>query len=282
MSSDSIAPGDLPYLTADLPGIGGVIKRYDEDFLVEEIPLYPASGQGTHLYLLMEKRGLTTPAAIREIAGELGRDPRDFGYAGLKDAHGVTRQMVSIEHVDPQRVASLSFRRIRILSVDRHTNKVKLGHLSGNRFDLRIRDTIQAPLEIGRAIVDRLASRGAANYFGPQRFGVRGDNAEVGRAVIGGDYGRAIDIHASANRRTSIVGRPEKRVNCSRRATLAAPPTPGRGSSRNRHACVGPLRSSTATPRKHGGRSIAACGRSMFPPFRAICSIAWWRGAWTQ
>ena len=25
----------LPYLTAELPGVGGVIKRYDEDFLVE-------------------------------------------------------------------------------------------------------------------------------------------------------------------------------------------------------------------------------------------------------
>ena len=194
MSSQSPAPGDLPYMTADLPGIGGVIKRYDEDFLVEEIPLYPLSGQGTHLYLLMEKRGLTTHAAIRELAGELRRDPRDFGYAGLKDAHGVTRQMVSIEHVEPERMASLSFSRIRILSVDRHTNKIKLGHLSGNRFDLRIRDTIQAPLEVGRAIVDRLASRGAANYFGPQRFGTRGDNAAVGRAVLCEDYGRAIDL----------------------------------------------------------------------------------------
>ena len=194
MSSDSIGFGDLPYMTADLPGVGGVIKRYDEDFLVEEIPLYSPSGQGTHIYFLMEKRGLTTPAAIRELAGALRRNPRDFGYAGLKDAHGVTRQMVSIEHVEPERVASLSFSRIRILSVDRHTNKIKLGHLSGNRFDLRIRDTIQAPLEVGKAIVDRLASRGAANYFGPQRFGTRGDNAAVGRAVICEDYGRAIDI----------------------------------------------------------------------------------------
>ncbi len=189
-----MAPWYLPYMTADLSGIGGVIKRYDEDFLVEEIPLYRPSGQGTHVYVLMEKRGLTTPAAIRELARELRRNPRDFGYAGLKDAHGVTRQMVSIEHVEPERVASLRFSRIRILSLDRHTNKIKLGHLSGNRFDLRIRDTIQAPLEVARAIVDRLASRGVPNYFGPQRFGTRGDNAEVGRAVICGEYGRAIDI----------------------------------------------------------------------------------------
>ena len=192
MSSESLALRDLPYLTADLPGIGGVIKRYDEDFLVEEIPLYPPCGEGTHIYLFLEKRGLTTHAAIRELAGKLRRNPRDFGYAGLKDAHGVTRQMISIEHATPEDTASLSFSRICILSVDRHTNKIKLGHLSGNRFDLRVRDTIQAPLEAGRAIVDRLASRGVPNYFGSQRFGTRGDNAEIGRAVLCEDYGRAI------------------------------------------------------------------------------------------
>ena len=94
----------LPYLTADLPGVGGEIKRFDEDFVVEELPLYAPSGAGTHVYFTIEKRGLPTLAAIQHIARALGRQPRDIGYAGMKDAHGVTRQMLSVEHVENSQV----------------------------------------------------------------------------------------------------------------------------------------------------------------------------------
>ncbi|MBU0718255.1 MAG: tRNA pseudouridine(13) synthase TruD [Planctomycetes bacterium] len=183
-----------PCLTADLPGIGGAIKRHDEDFVVEELSLYEASGQGTHTYFTIEKHGLTTLAAVRHIAHALGRQSRDIGYAGLKDAHGITRQTFSVEHVDPSRVEALELSRIRILSVSRHTNKLKLGHLAGNRFAITIRDTFASPLEQAGLIIEALAKRGVPNYFGPQRFGVRGDNAQVGRAVLVGDYGEALAL----------------------------------------------------------------------------------------
>lgn len=194
MSEASRYTASLPYLTAELPGIGGVIKRYDEDFIVEEWPLYPAAGEGTHTYFMIEKRGLTTLAAIRILAAKLGRKHQEFGYAGLKDAHAVTRQMLSIEHVDPARIESLSLSRIRILSVTRHTNKIKLGHHSANQFSLKIRDTIESPLPRATAIFDVLRARGVPNYFGLQRFGTRGDNAKIGRAILHDDYDEAIAI----------------------------------------------------------------------------------------
>ncbi len=224
---DSIQSPDaqsLAYLTADLPGVGGVIKRFDEDFVVDELPLYPASGEGTHIYFTIEKRGLTTLAAVRIIARSLGRQPRDIGYAGLKDAHGITRQTLSIEHIDPGRIESLELARIKIVSITRHKNKIKLGHLAGNRFIVKIRDTVSlAPraagfgsresthsdrvtdvspgddLKSAQSILDVLVARGLANYFGPQRFGVRGDNARVGLAVLRDDYDEAIAL---------ILGRP--------------------------------------------------------------------------
>ncbi len=183
-----------PYLTADLPGVGGDIKQFDEDFVVEEVPLYQPSGQGTHTYFTIEKRGLTTHAAIQHVARLLGRPPHDIGYAGLKDAHGVTRQTLSIEHVDSQRVASLELGRARVLSVDRHTNKLKLGHLSGNRFAIKIRDASPDPMATSRAIFDVLIRRGVPNYFGPQRFGVRGDNAAIGLAVLRREYDEALAL----------------------------------------------------------------------------------------
>lgn len=186
---------DLPYLTADMPGIGGIIKRYNEDFVVEEVPLYPASGSGTHIYFTIEKQGMTTPAAVQQIARRLGRRPHDIGYAGMKDAHAVTRQMLSVEHIDPQRVSEMEFSRIKVLTVTRHSNKLKLGHLAGNRFILKIRESdVRAEDAVSRisAILDILAKRGVPNYFGPQRFGARGDNALIGRAIVRNDLAEAM------------------------------------------------------------------------------------------
>ena len=194
MDSPNALADCLPYLTADLAGIGGMIKHFDEDFVVDELPLYAPCGEGTHTYFVIEKRGQTTLAAIGRIARALGKRPRDIGYAGLKDAHAVTRQMLSVEHVDPARVQSLELGRIQVLSVSRHTNKLKLGHLSGNRFTVTIRDLRSLPLPLAEPVIEVLEARGVPNYFGPQRFGARGDNAQIGMAVLRDDYDLAIAL----------------------------------------------------------------------------------------
>ncbi len=200
MSATAESQTELPYRTPDLPGVGGAIKRYDEDFVVEEIPRYEASGEGTHIYFTIEKRGLTTPDAIRQIARALTRNPNDIGYAGLKDAHGVTRQRLSIEHEPAERVEALDVPRLPITSVTRHGNKIKLGHLAGNRFAIKLRDAIASPISRAQAILNVLQSGGVPNYFGPQRFGVRGDNARIGRAVLAEDFDLALAL---------MLGRPE-------------------------------------------------------------------------
>ncbi|MCK4659956.1 MAG: tRNA pseudouridine(13) synthase TruD [Phycisphaerae bacterium] len=189
----------FPYLTEGLPGVGGVVKQSEDDFVVEELPLYEPSGNGTHTYFGIEKRGLTTLAAVELIAKALGKRPRDIGYAGLKDARAVTRQMLSVEHVAPQRVEALDLSRIKVLWVNQHRNKLKLGHLKGNRFILKIREV--APDAAARAgeIIAMISRCGVPNYFGPQRFGARGDNAAIGHAVLKGDFDEAIGV---------LLGRP--------------------------------------------------------------------------
>jgi len=189
-----LSPHDLPYLTTDVPGIGGRVKSRPEDFLVEEVPLYEPSGQGTHVYFRIAKTGLPTMQAVRDIARALGRPARDIGYAGLKDADAVATQMLSIEHVDPARVENLSLPRIRVLSVSRHTNKLKLGHLKGNRFTIRLRHVDAGRAGDVRAILATLARRGVPNYFGPQRFGMRGDTWQVGRAILRQDFNEAAAV----------------------------------------------------------------------------------------
>ena len=61
----------LPFLTGDLPGVGGVIKTRPEDFFVEELPSYEPSGSGTHVYAQIEKKGLGTREALDRIARAL-------------------------------------------------------------------------------------------------------------------------------------------------------------------------------------------------------------------
>src|SRR5688572_17141820 len=141
---------ELPYLTTHIAGIGGEIKSRPEDFVVEEVPLYAPSGEGTHIYFQIEKHQLTTMQAIQQIARALGRAPRDIGYAGLKDAEAITRQMFSIEHIDPDKVTKLDLPRIRVLEVSKHRNKLKLGHLCGNKFFIRLRN-----VDLGRIIEAR-------------------------------------------------------------------------------------------------------------------------------
>jgi len=91
-------------------------------------------------------------------------------------------------------VGGLSLDGIQVRTVGRHTNKLKLGHLAGNRFVVKIREVSRTSVDSVEAIIAALSGRGVPNYFGPQRFGVRGDNAAVGCAVLRGDLDTAISI----------------------------------------------------------------------------------------
>lgn len=184
----------LPFLTSDIPGLGGAIKQRPEDFVVDEVPLYEASGSGTHTYFRIEKTGLPTMQAVQEIARALGRQKFEIGYAGLKDADAVTRQMLSVEHVDPATVQALAVPGVKVLDVSRHTNKLKLGHHKGNRFTIRLRQVDPRRANDARTIVGTLTRRGVPNYFGPQRFGLRGDTWEIGRALIRRDFDEAMAV----------------------------------------------------------------------------------------
>ena len=182
-----------PYLTAGLPGIGGTIKESCDDFQVEEIPSYLPCGSGDHVYLVVEKRGITTLEAIHRIARHLKVAERSIGYAGMKDAAGVTRQTVSIEHIKPEAIAGAELDGVKIVSVCRHTNKLKLGHLKGNRFRTVIRGIGAHAREVVPAILAILTQRGVPNYFGYQRYGSQGNSHLIGAAMIRRDWQGATD-----------------------------------------------------------------------------------------
>ena len=72
-----------PFLTASIPGIGGVMRANHEDFQVDERPLYLPCGDGEHLYLSVTKRGLSTPDLVKNFSARLGVKARAIGVAGL-------------------------------------------------------------------------------------------------------------------------------------------------------------------------------------------------------
>jgi tRNA pseudouridine13 synthase len=176
----------LPYLTRDFPGVGGVIKQRPEDFFVQEIPLYEPSGMGEHVYCEIQKIGIPTFEAIDRIAKSLHVSTRDIGYAGLKDAKAISRQVISILGTSEQAVMDLHPPDITVQWAARHGNKLRLGHLAGNRFAIKIRNVNPTDVVKLRPVLDVLEKRGMPNFFGEQRFGRRGDNDVLGACLIRG------------------------------------------------------------------------------------------------
>lgn len=167
--------------------IRGRYKVEPEDFVVEEIPSYLPSGQGDHVYLRIEKRLLSTIDLLSELGAQLDRDERAFGIAGLKDARAISQQWVSIEHVDEAQCRELGSEHFKVLEVKRHGNKLRLGHLRGNRFRITLRGTAPGDVELARAGLAECARLGVPNYFGEQRFGKRGANLQKGLDVLMGN-----------------------------------------------------------------------------------------------
>lgn len=182
----------FPYLTADLPGAAAETRARLEDFEVEEAPLYAPSGAGEHVLFEIEKRDRTTPNAVHRLAQAFGAPEGKFGYAGLKDRAAVTRQWLSVQGVAPERIAGYEEEGLRVLRAARHRNRLQVGHLKGNRFAVVLRGAAEgAEARYGR-IAERLGASGVPNYFGEQRFGKKGDSAEVGARMVRGDAEGAV------------------------------------------------------------------------------------------
>src|SRR5262245_55096303 len=175
-----------PLATADLPGIGGRIRTMLEDFEVEEIPAYEPCGSGDFLYLWIEKRDMGAEYFARQVARRLGVPPGEVGTAGLKDRRAVTRQWVSVPASAEANLGQLDGDGIRVLRTNRHTNKLRAGHLHGNRFRVLVRDVDRSYETYGTYIVQRVLECGLPNYYGPQRFGRGGETLELGLALLRG------------------------------------------------------------------------------------------------
>ena len=168
----------LPYLTDSVPPVDGEFRVRLEDFEVEEIPAYEPSGEGEHVFAWIEKRGLTTPQAVKALCRATGARQETAGWAGLKDRRSISRQWVSLWGVTPDQVRDRRVDGLEVLRVGSHPTKLRTGHLKANRFVIRLRNVSPAGMDhIGQAL-RRIVLEGLPNYFGAQRFGRERDNAD--------------------------------------------------------------------------------------------------------
>lgn len=173
----------LPRAVGDAPLMYALLKREPEDFVVDEEPAYLPEGTGDHLYLRFRKTSLDSDEAVRRIARALNLDAREAGVAGKKDRHAVTTQWASFlcrDEAAADAARALALPGIEVLEVSRHKNKLRTGHLRGNRFALRLRelnrggvegDEPPPDLDAVTAALSSLTARGLPAYYGEQRFG---------------------------------------------------------------------------------------------------------------
>ncbi|MBM4370018.1 MAG: tRNA pseudouridine(13) synthase TruD, partial [Deltaproteobacteria bacterium] len=177
----------VPREWADLPPLPGRLKDRPEDFCVEEVLGRTPAGHGSHVWVEVEKTGLSMDQLVRELCGALGLHPAHVGHAGLKDRHAVTRQTLSLPAWAGERLGELRLEGVRILGWRQHPGALHPGQLDGNHFTILLRGDNGHRLGEAEAWCRRLSGLGAANAFGPQRFGRDLETLRAGLAMLRGE-----------------------------------------------------------------------------------------------
>lgn len=166
MSIESLL--ELPFAYGG-PVCAAQVRSVPEDFIVREWLGFEPEGDGPHWLLFVRKRDANTQWVARELARHAGIHPREVGYAGLKDRRAVTEQAFSVP-VTQADWTGVSGDGFEVLRAVRHRRKLKIGALKANEFALRLR-AVQGDRPAIEVRLQRFASAGVPNVFGPQRFG---------------------------------------------------------------------------------------------------------------
>ena len=184
---DRIRPFEFPYIYEQFEPISGKIKCRSDDFVVDEVLAYEPSGEGEHLFVRMEKHDIAMEDFFKLLRTVLDVPQTEVGYAGLKDKVAVTRQTFSLPASCEARLPLLEEHDVKILDVSRHTNRLKVGHLRGNRFDILLKGVPEEQRELAVTVGHHVANKGMVNIYGNQRFGRGFESVRVGWDVMAGN-----------------------------------------------------------------------------------------------
>lgn len=189
-------------------GIGGVIRSFPEDFVVEEVLVDGSharinlretsqiTSRGRYLRCVLVKRNWDTLLAVKKIAEQLGISQERIQIAGIKDARAVTAQHIAISRLTPEQLKEIRTRDIAVLPQNYSNEILNSNSLLGNKFQTTIRavahsvSTTQKRMQKVRKELSTLG--GMPNFFGHQRFGtIRSITHQVGKALILGNLEEA-------------------------------------------------------------------------------------------
>ncbi|UCF59407.1 MAG: tRNA pseudouridine(13) synthase TruD [Candidatus Bathyarchaeota archaeon] len=189
-------------------GIGGKIRQFSEDFVVEEalvdgskaevspVETRHLEGKGRYLICVLVKRDWDTFLAVRKVAKRLGISPKRIQIAGIKDAHALTAQHISIRRITPEQVSRVKIKDITLRPLRFSEEMVFSQLLLGNQFRVLIREISHTSSVTERRVKkvqnELLSLGGVPNFFGHQRFGtVRPITHLVGRSITQGNWKNA-------------------------------------------------------------------------------------------
>ncbi len=173
-------------------GIGGKIKKEPEDFIVEEVSIYPPPSNGRYVIARVKARNWEMNRLIEKLAHNLKISPNSIGYAGIKDKRAITTQLMSFP-VSTEKLRNLSIPDVEIDILYKSSRPVYSGKLIGNRFHIVIRDVEAGEKEVKEIMreIEELAFM--PNFFGIQRFGIaRPITHLVGKYILKNDFERAV------------------------------------------------------------------------------------------
>ncbi|XP_049848089.1 uncharacterized protein LOC126311183 [Schistocerca gregaria] len=206
---------------------------------------HPRESKCKYTSFVVCKENMDTMEMVHLVARTLGLQPKKVQFAGTKDKRGVTVQRVSVPWVDADRVARLSrLRNIIVGNVEDSNVAIKLGDLTGNKFQVMLRevgvdrveaahgdDSSQAEsrslsLELCQSVLDAcdfVKKFGFINYFGCQRFGTHVVRTHwVGRLCLLGKWREVIEcILAPEERDSSAIREAMKSYDSSAGAKAA-------------------------------------------------------------
>ncbi|MGI2259129.1 tRNA pseudouridine(13) synthase TruD [Shewanella sp. GXUN23E] len=175
---------ELTYLYGK-PDVSADLRTCNADFMVQEILPFLPSGEGEHHLLHIRKDGLNTVQVAKMLAEFAGVHPKEVTYAGQKDKNAVTEQWFGVRIPGKETPAwhQLNNESLTVLSAARHSKKLRIGALAGNRFKLTLRNVSDVQALVARV---EQVKQGVPNYFGEQRFGHDGRNLDQGRKMFAG------------------------------------------------------------------------------------------------
>jgi len=186
-------------------GIGGRIRQFPEDFVVEEVLLDGSkatveakdvplpTGRGRYLVCVLVKSNWDTLLVTRAIARRLEASQERIQIAGIKDANALTAQHISISRATPEQVSSVKIKDIRLYPLRFSNEKIHSKMLLGNQFHIVTRGITHSSAKIEKRIGnvqnEMESAGGAPNFFGHQRFGTkRAITHLVGKHIVKGEW----------------------------------------------------------------------------------------------